>query len=264
MKRWVWLWGTISSISFAQIANSPNANHLQSFRYLTPQFYSGIFPTLNTANTLGSYTENTFVGTDLHFINTWAAFNRTHRQHRAEISYSGSPDWNQIRFHNSHFISLNPALSLGVGLGLTHTTGIRPIAFDAGFHALYHKKNLHLLASLNQYQESIHIALGASLRQKDYTAGFAIIKEGNPYQAYAYLQFPLIERYQASVTLGTGAKRIQIALLKSFNRIHLQVGGAWWNPLQGIQLFMQLQYDGKIRGDGTYTGHALPDTHGTR
>ncbi len=264
MKRWVWLWGTISSISFAQIANAPNANHLNSYRYLKPQFYSGIFPTSQRGNTLGAYTENTFVGTDLHYINAWATFDRTHRNHRIELSYSGSPDWNQIRFHNSHFIALNPALSLGVGLGFNQLSGRQKTAFDAGFHALYRKKNLRLLASLHHYMGNFDMALGGSLQQKEYTAGLAVIREGTPYQGYAYMQFPLSDNYQALITLGTGSKRIQVALLKSFNRFHLQVGGAWWNPLQGMQLFMQLQYDGKIRGDGTNTEHALPDSNGAK
>lgn len=254
MKRWVGLLGTISSISFAQIANSPSSTQHLSFQRIPLPQYSGIFPTFGKHHTMGVYAENPVSGTDLIRSQLWASWSRTKSQHRIDAAYSGSPDYNESRLSTTHFIALNANWSLGSSIGLSRRTLQTKSLVESAIHSSYQTKTNTFQGSLNIENNQIRGALGWSQLHKNYTLGAYIIKEGLPYHAYAYTQVQVVPGYQAILLLGSGPRRMGISILHSFKHVHLQIGGAWVSPLNRFQAFLQVQYDGQIRGDGSGGG----------
>jgi hypothetical protein len=135
MKRWVGLLGTISSISFAQIANSPSFTQHLSFQRIPLPQYSGIFPTFGKHHAVGVYAENPVSGTDLIRSQLWASWSRTKSQHRIDGAYSGSPDFNESRISTTHFLALNANWSLGSSLGFSRRTLQTKPLFESAIHS---------------------------------------------------------------------------------------------------------------------------------
>jgi hypothetical protein len=254
MKRWVGLLGTISSISFAQIANSPSFTQHLSFQRIPLPQYSGIFPTYGKHHVYGLYAENPVSGTDLIRSHAWASWSQNKSQHRIDAAYSGSPDFNESRLSTTHFIALNANWSLGSSLGFSRRTLHTKSLFESAIHSSYQTKSNSFQGSLNFENQQIHGALGWSQFHKNYTLGAYVIKEGLPYHAYAYTQVQIVPGYEAILLLGSGPRRLGVSILHSFKHVHFQIGGAWASPLNRFQAFLQIQYDGQIRGDGSGGG----------
>lgn len=248
MKRWVWLLGTISSISFAQIANSPA--HLKETNYtlINEPFYNGFFPNFKPGFALGTFTENTFVGTDIHATQFWGQINFRTRQHRISADYSGSPDWNQTRIATSNFIRINPKWSIGAELGWTQN----PIShnfLDGGLHTQYKNKQIRLVASAILSKSHAQSIVGGCYNGQNFLIGLFAMNEGQSTQAHAYAQIPLIENLDMVFCLSSGNKPFGFSVLHRFQNFHLQIGGNWRSTLETLQLFFQLQYVGQVSGD---------------
>jgi len=248
MRRWVWLLGTISSISFAQIANSQAQAQHANNTLISDPFYAGFFPSFKPGYAVGTYSENTFVGTDILSTQFWGQFNYRNRQHRISATYTGSPDWNQTRIATSNFIRINPNWSIGAEIGWSQNPFSNNF-LDGGLHTQYYKKNYRLIASVIQSKNKIHSILGGCYLGKDYLFGMFALNDAQSIQAYAYTQIPLIDNLDVVFTLGSGNKRFGISTLHSFHNFHIQIGGNWWSSLQTLQLFFQLQYVGQVSGD---------------
>lgn len=248
MKQWVWLAGTISSISFAQIANSsPYPSH-QNYTLLTQPFYSGIFfPFEGKLQQFGIYSENTVNGTDLVSTNCWASFNESRSQHRILGQIAGSPDWYNVSVSTSHFIQINKNIALGTHLGFLQDP-LKNRSLNAGLHANIIKKDIRMVGSYTRVVNQTEFALGASYQYYNSILGLFLIKEGQPYYAYAYTQVPVHTNTHLLLKLGSGPNRFGASLLHRVNNISIQVGTEWWWSLNRFKTFIQVHYERQNSG----------------
>lgn len=248
MKRWVWIAGTISSISFAQIANSSPFPSHQNYTLLTQPYYSGIFlPFKGKQQQFGMYAANTVNGTDLAQTNCWASFNESRSQHRIFGQFAGSPDWYNYSLSTSHFVQINKFIALGTHLGFSQNP-LKKRSLNTGIHANIVIRDTRLIGSFTRVVNQTELALGAAYQYYNSTLGLYIIKEGQPYFAYAYAQVPVLERIHLLLKLGNGPNRVGASLLHQFNNISIQVGTEWWSSLNRFKTYIQVHYERQNSG----------------
>jgi len=248
MKRWVWLVGTISSNSFAQIANSfPYPSH-QNYTLLTQPFYTGIFsPFQQKKQQIGLFAENTASGTDLVNSGFWTSFLQPKSQHRISGQYSGSPDWYNYSISTSHFIQINQIISMGTHFGFSQNP-LKQQFINAGLHGSIKKRDICLVGSFTRTLNQTEFAFGGSYHNGNSTFGLYTIKEGQPYYAYAYTQVPLQPQTHLLLKLGSGPNRVGASLLHRIKNISIQLGTEWLSPLNRFRTFIQVHYERQNSG----------------
>jgi len=250
--RWcVGLLGTISSISFAQIAKDTRTHLLTQHLYQNNAHYTGYYPQFIPRQSFGISQTQLITNTDIQESRVWYLWANTQHQHQTSFFKHGTSDWGFIQLSHHQFLKINPKWALGSSLDLQINNPNTAWSLQGFAYSLWKiRPNKHIRYGLTLHPFFNQHEIGYHEQQEDFAWGAFITKKGDPYHLGIYIETKLHEEVPLMLYLGSGAQRLGVFVCAHLNQWKIQIGGLWLSPLNQMQLQIQLQYDRQTRGNG--------------